>query len=313
MDSPFSHDYAEARDKFRAGVTAAGAEIETFLLDHRGPNDLDLTTDTAWVGPRDARAVLVTVSGTHGVEGFFGSAVQVEWLRRSKAAVLAGEVAALHIHAINPYGFSWLRRTNEDNVDINRNWMDFDGPLPVNPAYDEISKDLCPSDWSATTQKETWQRLQGWIDRHGFAAFQKAVSGGQWTHASGLFYGGRSASWSRNTLTSIATANLARASRICLLDFHTGLGPYGYAEPIIGQPRTDPAFVLRGDQRGQPHGASRPLAARHRRRGRARMRHPAHTRGRPGAQGRCLAPCARRSVRRHSQAHQAHDSCSLPQ
>jgi hypothetical protein len=243
MDSPFSRDYAEAREKFRAGATAAGAEVETFPLDHRGPNDLDLTTDTAWVGPRGARAVLVTVSGTHGVEGFFGSAVQVEWLRRSKAAALADDIAALHIHALNPYGFSWLRRTNENNIDINRNWMDFDGSLPANPAYDEISTDLCPSDWSAATQKETWQRLQGWIDRHGFAAFQKAVSGGQWTHSSGLFYGGRSASWSRNTLTSIVTANLARASRICLLDFHTGLGPYGYAEPIIGQRRTNPAFV----------------------------------------------------------------------
>jgi hypothetical protein len=243
MESPFSHDYAEAREKFRAGATATGAEIQTFLLDHRGPDDLELSTDTAWIGPRGARAVLVTVSGTHGVEGFFGSAVQVEWLRRSKGAALTGDVAALHIHAINPYGFSWLRRTNENNVDINRNWMNFDAPLPANRAYDEISKDLCPSDWSDATQKETWQRLQAWIGRHGVAAFQQAASGGQWTHPSGLFYGGRSASWSRNTLTSIVTANLARASRICLLDFHTGLGPYGYVEPIIGQRRPDPAFV----------------------------------------------------------------------
>jgi hypothetical protein len=243
MDSAFSRDYAEARRKFRAGATAAGAEVQTFPLEHRGPDDLDLTTDTAWVGPRNARAVLVTVSGTHGVEGFFGSAVQLEWLRRSKCTALPADVAALHIHAINPYGFAWLRRTNENNVDINRNWMDFDGPLPGNQPYDEISKDLCPSDWSAATQKETWQRLQAWIDRHGFAAFQKAVSGGQWAHRSGLFYGGRSASWSRNTLTCIVTANLARAARVCLLDFHTGLGPYGYAEPIIGQRRTDPAFA----------------------------------------------------------------------
>lgn len=243
MDTPFSRDYAEAREKFRASATAAGAEIRTYLLDHRGPDDLDLTTDTAWLGPRDARAVLVTVSGTHGVEGFFGSAVQVESLRRSTGAALAEDVAALHIHAINPYGFSWLRRTNENNVDINRNWINFDAHLPANPAYDEISNDLCPSDWSTATQKETWQRLQAWIDRHGLAAFQKAVSGGQWTHPSGLFYGGRSASWSRNTLTSIVTASLARASRICLLDFHTGLGPHGYAEPIIGQRRMDPAFV----------------------------------------------------------------------
>jgi len=243
MDSPFSRDYVEARGKFRAAATAAGAEIQTYSLEHRGPDDLDLTTDTAWAGPRDARAVLVTVSGTHGVEGFFGSAVQVEWLRRTEGVALAGEIAALHIHAINPYGFSWLRRTNEDNVDINRNWMDFDTALPANPAYDEIAGDLCPSDWSAGVQKETWDRLQGWIGRHGFAAFQKAVSGGQWTHPTGLFYGGRRASWSRNTLTDIVTAQLSRASHIALLDFHTGLGPHGYAEPIIGQPRADPGFV----------------------------------------------------------------------
>jgi hypothetical protein len=115
--------------------------------------------------------------------------------------------------------------------------------LPANPAYDEISGDLCPSDWSAGAQQETWQRLQAWIGRHGFAAFQKAVSGGQWTHPTGLFYGGRRASWSRDTLTGIVTANLARVARISVLDFHTGLGPYGYAEPIIGQRRADLAFI----------------------------------------------------------------------
>jgi hypothetical protein len=246
MDSPFSRDYSEAREKFRAGAAAAGAEIQTYPLDHRGPDDIDLTSDTAWIGPRGARAVLVTVSGTHGVEGFYGSAVQVEWLRRNPggAPTLAAlGIAALHIHAINPYGFAWLRRTNENNVDVNRNWMDFDAPLPSNRAYDEISADLCPSDWSAGTQKETWQRLQAWIHEHGPLAFQKAVSGGQWTHRSGLFYGGRSASWSRSTLTGILTANLAGAARVCLLDFHTGLGPYGYAEPIVGQRRTDPGFA----------------------------------------------------------------------
>jgi hypothetical protein len=243
MESPFSRDYAEARKKFRASAVSAGAGVQTFLLEHRGPDDLDLSTDTAWIGPRDARRILFTISGTHGVEGFFGSAVQIEWLRRTKGATLPDDVAVLHVHAINPYGFAWLRRTNENNVDINRNWMDFDDPLPANPLYDELSKDLCPADWSPATQKETWARLQAWIASRGFGAFQAAVQGGQWTHRSGLFYGGRCASWSRSTLTSIVTANIKHASRVCLLDFHTGLGPYGYAEPIVGHRRTDPAFL----------------------------------------------------------------------
>ncbi len=36
------------------------------------------------------------------------------------------------LHALNPYGFSHLRRANEDNADLNRNFVDFAAPLPVN-------------------------------------------------------------------------------------------------------------------------------------------------------------------------------------
>jgi hypothetical protein len=133
MDGCFSQDYVEAREKFAAAARAAGAELTGFALDKRGPDGGKLSTDVAWLGPRDARQVLVTISGTHGVEGFFGSATQIEWLRRAKTAHLPEGIAALHIHAINPYGFAWLRRTNEDNVDINRNWMNFDATLPANP------------------------------------------------------------------------------------------------------------------------------------------------------------------------------------
>ena len=202
-----------------------------------------MTTDTAWLGAPDASRVLATISGTHGVEGFFGSATQVEWLRRSKTVKLPADLAVLHIHAINPYGFAWIRRTNEDNIDINRNWINFDEDLPTNAAYDELSEDLCPADWSTASQTQTGARLGEWLQRHSFPAFQQAVSGGQWNHPLGLFYGGKAPSWSRNTLSAIVESRLNRASRVCVLDFHTGLGPFGYAEPIIGLPRADGGFA----------------------------------------------------------------------
>jgi hypothetical protein len=243
MDGCFSEGYVEARGKFTSAARAAGAEITSFVLESRGPDGGELSTDAAWLGPPDAERALVTISGTHGVEGFFGSATQVEWLHRAKTAPLKQGVAALHIHAINPYGFAWLRRTNEGNVDINRNWMNFDAALPANPMYAELSDDLCPLDWSADTQALSGARLQAWIQRHNFATFQKAVSSGQWTHPDGLFYGGTSPSWSRRVLTEILTSKLRQASRVCVLDFHTGLGPYGYAEPIVGLPRDDPGFA----------------------------------------------------------------------
>jgi uncharacterized protein DUF2817 len=237
----FSQNYPQARDKFLAAAHEAGASLSRHSLKQTGPDGGDLSTDVAFVGPEDASAVLVTISATHGVEGFFGSATQVEWLTRGEMAELKG-AAALHIHAINPYGFAWLRRTNENNIDINRNWIDFNSPLPANALYDELAADLCPADWSPEAQASTGARIQAWIARHGFPAFQKAVSGGQWAYPNGLFYGGKAISWSRQTLTDILTMHLRKATRVCVLDFHTGLGPYGYAEPIIGRSRLDAEF-----------------------------------------------------------------------
>ena len=242
MDSCFSENYHEARRKFIDAAREAGAELTPYPLGMSGPDGGELATDVACLGPSDAPKVLATISGTHGVEGFFGSAVQIEWLRRAKSTPLLRDVTVLHIHAINPYGFAHLRRTNEENIDLNRNWINFDEALPQNALYDELSDDLCPSDWSVATQAATGARLAAWISRHNPAVFQQAVSGGQWNHPQGLFYGGAGPSWSRKTLTNIM-AKLLRASRVCILDFHTGLGPYGYAEPIIGLTRQDPGFA----------------------------------------------------------------------
>jgi hypothetical protein len=148
------------------------------------------------------------------------------------------------IHAINPYGFAWERRTNEDNVDVNRNWIDFASALPTNPEYGDLASDLCPTDWDLKTQERTGAALGARIAAIGVAAFQQAVSGGQWSHPKGLFYGGDRPSWSRNVLTETLKAKLSRASRVVILDFHTGLGPYGYVDPIV-EFRSDDATFLR--------------------------------------------------------------------
>jgi hypothetical protein len=243
MGGSFSDDYPQARSTFLVAVNAAGGETSRFVLDRRGPDGEELSTDVAWFGPRDARRVFVAISATHGVEGFYGSATQIEWLRRGEAGRLPEGTAALLIHALNPFGFAWLRRTNEDNVDINRNWVDFDRPLPGNPLYDELADDLCPTDWSPETQMKTGARLMAWGQRHGDVVFQQAVSSGQWNHPRGLFYGGAKPSWSRRTLTEILQSNLSKAARVLILDFHTGLGPYGYAEPIVSVRADDPAFA----------------------------------------------------------------------
>ncbi|MBV9913622.1 MAG: DUF2817 domain-containing protein [Sinobacteraceae bacterium] len=245
MESSFSLDYKEARERFVQAAAHAGATCDRRVCAARGPDGAELWMDTAWLGEESAAGVLVTISGTHGVEGFFGSAVQIEWLRRAAKQKLPAGIAVLHIHALNPYGFAWLRRTNENNIDINRNWVDFGKPPESSQLYEQIADDLCPSDWSEASQAQTRQRLNAWIANwgaSGLAMYQKAVSEGQWKYPKGLFYGGRDISWSRQTLTDILQGSLRNAARVCVLDFHTGLGQFGYAEPIIGVPRSDARF-----------------------------------------------------------------------
>ena len=232
----FSADFAQARAKFREAAAAAGGALDAIAHPDRGPDGGDLSTDIAWFGPRQAEAVLVMISGTHGVEGFCGSGAQVDWLRRGEAQALPAGVAVLMIHAINPYGFSWLRRVTQENVDLNRNWIDFSAPLPANPGYDELADAVCPADWSDAAQQQSRHVLGAYMAAHGPAAIQQALSGGQYSHPAGIFYGGAEPTWSRRTQTAIFETYLGQAGRIGILDYHTGLGPWGYGEPIITDP-----------------------------------------------------------------------------
>jgi hypothetical protein len=229
----FSATYAEAREKFREAVAEAGGKSEAIGHPETGPDGGGLSTDIAWFGPRQAEAVLVTISATHGVEGFCGSGAQVDWLRRGEAARLPSGVAALIVHAINPYGFAWLRRVTHENVDLNRNWIDFSKPVPENRAYDALSGAICPSDWSEAGQSQSAATLGAYAAEHGFPALQQALSGGQYRHPAGIFYGGTAPTWSRRTQTAIFEAWLSQGQRIAVIDYHTGLGPWGYGEQIV--------------------------------------------------------------------------------
>lgn len=194
-----------------------------------------LSTDVAWLGDKDAETVLVLLSATHGVEGFSGSAAQVDFLLYGD--LLPQGVAALIVHAVNPHGFAWLRRVNEDGVDLNRNYMDFSTPLPLNQGYEELADAIVPESLDAETLQACDKLLSAYRMAHGTEAYEKALSAGQYSHPDGLFYGGTAKTWSRLTCEHIAADfRLSERKRVALLDFHTGLGPFGYGEPICDHP-----------------------------------------------------------------------------
>jgi hypothetical protein len=226
-------DYSRARADFLAAAEAAGAVLTTHAHPDTGPDGGALATDVAVLGPPDARHRLLVISGTHGVEGFAGSLCQTAWLRDGVDG--SADLAVVLVHALNPYGFAWVRRVNEDNVDLNRNCIDF-AAAPANPGYDELADALVPATWDEATQEATAAVLLEWTAAHGFDALQAAVSCGQYRHPRGIFYGGDRPVWSRQTLERIVRTHLAGAAQVAVLDLHTGLGPFGYGELIASHP-----------------------------------------------------------------------------
>jgi hypothetical protein len=270
----FSADYSEAREKFLTAAERAGAALVHYDNPNPGPRGEALATDVAWVGPEDARYVFLMLSATHGAEGFCGSACQLDWLYAGGAQRLPPDGAVALVHAINPHGFAWLRRVTEEGCDLNRNYVDFAAPLPENPGHDELVDCFVPESLDPQTLAKTEGRIQAWRMRHGEDAFQTARKAGQYKHPHSVFYGGAAPTWSRLTLERIAAEHrLAERMLTCVVDYHTGLGPFGYGEPIcdhaMGSPGMERAMQMYGQSVGVPelgtsssiplHGTSREM------------------------------------------------------
>ncbi len=239
----FSESYAEARAKFCGAAASGGGALRSWLNPYgRGPNGEPLYLDTARFGPVDAANVLVLISSTHGVEGHCGSGAQIAWLSTGGPARLPKDTGALLVHAINPHGFAWTRRVNEDNVDINRNFVDHDKPYPKNEGYVALADAILPRQWNEASSAETERTFQAFAQKHGAYGLQGALSSGQYTHPAGIFYGGSKPVWSNRTIRAIAREELGRARRIGIIDFHTGLGPFGHGELICAVPPGSKSF-----------------------------------------------------------------------
>lgn len=232
VQDAFSPTYAQARIKFLEAAATAGMALRSHEHPLKGREGETLAMDLALDGPANADKLLIVSSACHGAEGFCGSGVQVfaahdaEWRAKARDA----GVAVLYIHALNPHGFSWLRRVTHENVDLNRNFQDFSQPLPVNEAYAELHPLLLPPEWPPTADNEA--AVQAWIARNGMTAFQAAITIGQHRFADGMFFGGTAPTWNNTTLRQVLRDHAQAAKRIAWIDLHTGLGPSGLGERI---------------------------------------------------------------------------------
>lgn len=239
MNDYFGSTYGDARARFLAACLHRGVAVRTHVNSlHRGPQGELLCTDVAVLGAADAERVLIIQSGTHGAEGFCGSGVQVGLLLEAEATqARQSNTALVLVHAINPYGFAWTRRSNEDNIDLNRHFVNFEaGEGTDNRLYGEIADLLIPRRREDLGSAANELRLKAFYERHGEWQARQAERAGQTTHPHGLHFRGTAPSWSRQIVSAICDEFLSRARYAALIDIHTGLGPYGYGEPLTVAP-----------------------------------------------------------------------------
>jgi len=229
----YSLTYQQARQRFRSAAVAAGARLHR----HRHPvfaaaDGSPLDIDIARLGSQSADRLLVLVSGTHGIEGFCGSACQTGFLTEAIYRELEPDTAVLLVHALNPYGFALETRVNEDNVDLNRNFVDHERS-PANPDYETLHAALVPEDWHGPARLDADRVIGRFLADSGARRLQEAVTHGQYTHADGIFYGGSRPVWSNGRWRAIVRRFIVGHRHIAYIDLHTGLGARGAGEPIF--------------------------------------------------------------------------------
>jgi len=224
----FSDRYEISRQKFlEAGDALRKAGIHTAHVSYH--YEESLACDVLHIGDPGAETIGVVVSGTHGIEGFCGSAVQLNWLRGGMSFARSSNIGILLIHAINPWGFANLHRTTVENIDLNRNFMNDWSNLPKNDIYAQLHEYLCPKQWSGRTRSKFWEEAEKYKSKYGEGALWDALGRGQYEFQDGLFYGGTGPTWSNTVFGSIVQRHASRAERIGLIDIHTGIGERGRA------------------------------------------------------------------------------------
>ncbi|CEG50290.1 RxLR-like protein [Plasmopara halstedii] len=240
VDIHYSDSYYQARKIFRLRAEAAGAQLFSLPLQHI--QSMDLTVDIAVLeGSRDR--VLLHISGTHGVEGFAGSAIQAALLEREAASQRSADKkpTVIFVHALNAYGFAKLRRCNEHGIDLNRNWLtpeefqEHQARDPNRVGYMDVFDLLNPKELNGFFNS-VWLKSLIYLTTMGFESIKQATVNGNYHFPQTLYYGGTELEPSLALLQDflLEHVDFSIVTKFAMVDVHTGLGPSGVDTLMLG-------------------------------------------------------------------------------
>jgi len=224
----FSNTYEQAREKFLHVSAEVDAAIQTTVLEG------DLEVDVAQLG-QPGKPTLIVTSGLHGVEGFFGSAVQLSLLERLKKSGYLRDNRMVLVHGLNPFGFRHIRRFDQSNIDLNRNFLKLDESYSGAPAgYEKLKKFLNPGSLPSSLEPYRLKALLN-ILRYGVPALKEAIVGGQYEYPEGIFFGGNTSAASTEFVKTHCESWVNGSNIVAHIDLHSGLGEFGTYKLLINE------------------------------------------------------------------------------
>lgn len=228
----FYTEYDQVREHLMKSVEEMNtkgivAELYSYAIDEAD----GLYIDTIYVASKsEQKNLIILTTGVHGIEGYVGSAMLDVFWEEVYPEINMEDTGVLVIANVNPYGMKYKRRYNENNVDLNRNfildWDSFD--LAVNEDYPQVNEFLAPKKQMGNI---FWHEVGFYgsmikeVVANGVDTISNALLGGQYEYAEGVYYGGIGDQASTVYLKDVFGKTLESSyENIVHIDIHSGYG-----------------------------------------------------------------------------------------
>lgn len=248
----YPKSYEASRERFRdklAGLKEIWPEANLFT--HPLSEHPEISID--WIqspGRQSTEKMLLFTTGEHGIEGYVGSAMLEHFIQTYIPRLDPETTGICLVHAIDPWGMKHWRRTNPNNIDLNRNfvWETSQLERSFNPGYSDLKAFFGLKGDIKRLRREKLLFLFRYLQclvQTGKADFWDAKILGQYAYPMGIHYGGMQIQEEVEVIKSIYRQAFESCSSLLHLDMHTGYGPR-YQMTLVNsvlEPKSSADFV----------------------------------------------------------------------
>lgn len=224
----FYNSYEEVRAHLQELTAELGVQISSYAVDEGD----GLYIDSFYLPSGGEKTnLIVLTTGVHGMEGYIGSVMLDVFFKEIYPDLNHENTGVLVVANVNPYGMKYYRRYNENNVDLNRNfildWNAFD--LASNKEYPMVNKFLGPT---GKIGNALWHEVGFYLSlgktaiTDGAGTISDALLTGQYEYPQGVYYGGNGDEVSTVYLKDVFGQCLdSQYENVVHIDIHSGYGP----------------------------------------------------------------------------------------